>query len=111
MIPWWCGGGVVVFLTDNNTSPTKVVLSCFELLVGLWQFRFRLQQQHSMTYQVMKEINSTPFIVIINIRKQVRPEEPGTILERNRILMLGRSRPRRRNVKVQNQSLKNLQQN
>jgi hypothetical protein len=37
MIPaWWCGG-VVVFLTDNNTTPTKVVLSCFGLLVGLWQ--------------------------------------------------------------------------
>jgi hypothetical protein len=29
----WCGG----FLTDNNTTPTKVVLSCFRLLVGLWQ--------------------------------------------------------------------------
>jgi hypothetical protein len=35
---WWCGGGVVVVcLTDNNTTPTKVVLSCFGLLVGLWQ--------------------------------------------------------------------------
>jgi hypothetical protein len=34
----WCGGGVVVvFLTDNITTPTKVVLSCFGLLVGLWQ--------------------------------------------------------------------------
>ena len=32
----WCGG-VVFFLTDNNTTPTKVVLSCFGLLVGLWQ--------------------------------------------------------------------------
>jgi hypothetical protein len=28
---------VVVFFTDNNTTPTKVVLSCFGLLVGLWQ--------------------------------------------------------------------------
>jgi hypothetical protein len=37
MIPAWCGGVVVVFLTDNNTTPTKVVLSCFGLLVGLWQ--------------------------------------------------------------------------
>jgi hypothetical protein len=27
----WCGGGVVFFLTDNNTIPTKVVLSCFDL--------------------------------------------------------------------------------
>jgi hypothetical protein len=40
----WCGGVVVVvwwwwfFLTDNNTTPTKVVLSCFGLLVGLWQY-------------------------------------------------------------------------
>jgi hypothetical protein len=36
---WWCGGGGVVvdFLTDNITTPTKVVLSCFGLLVGLWQ--------------------------------------------------------------------------
>jgi hypothetical protein len=30
----WCG---MVFLTDNNTNPTKIVLSCFGLLVGLWQ--------------------------------------------------------------------------
>jgi hypothetical protein len=28
---------VVVFFTDNNTTPTKVELSCFGLLVGLWQ--------------------------------------------------------------------------
>ena len=28
----------MVFLTDNNTTPTKVVLGCFGLLVGLWQF-------------------------------------------------------------------------
>jgi hypothetical protein len=35
---WWCGGGGG-FFTDNNTTPTKVVLSCFGLLVGLWQFR------------------------------------------------------------------------
>jgi hypothetical protein len=28
----------VVFLTDNNTTPTKVVLICFGLLVGSWQF-------------------------------------------------------------------------
>jgi hypothetical protein len=26
---WWCGG----FFTDYNTTPTKVVLSCFGLLV------------------------------------------------------------------------------
>ena len=25
------------FPTDNNTTPTKMVLSCFGLLVGLWQ--------------------------------------------------------------------------
>jgi hypothetical protein len=43
VVVWWCGGvvvwwcGVVVFLTDNNTTPTKIVLSCFGLLVGLWQ--------------------------------------------------------------------------
>jgi hypothetical protein len=35
MVWWWCG--VVVFFTDYNTTPTKVVLSCFGLLVGLWQ--------------------------------------------------------------------------
>ena len=28
----WCG-----FLTDYKTTQTKVVLSCFGLLVGLWQ--------------------------------------------------------------------------
>ena len=32
----WC---CVVFLTDTNTTPTKVVLSCFGLLIGLWQLR------------------------------------------------------------------------
>jgi hypothetical protein len=31
---WWCGG----FITDYKTTSTKVVLSCFGLLVGLWQF-------------------------------------------------------------------------
>ena len=30
----WCG---VVFLTDTNTTPTKIVLGFFGLLVGLWQ--------------------------------------------------------------------------
>jgi hypothetical protein len=33
VVVWWCGG----FFTDYNTTPTKVVLSCFGLLVGLWQ--------------------------------------------------------------------------
>ena len=28
---------VVWVFTDYNTTPTKVVLSCFGLLVGLWQ--------------------------------------------------------------------------
>jgi hypothetical protein len=32
----WCGG----FITDYKTTPTKVVLSCFGLLVGLWQFTY-----------------------------------------------------------------------
>ena len=39
---WWCGG---FFLTDNNTTPTKVVLSCFGLLVGLWQIQKTAQNQ------------------------------------------------------------------
>ena len=26
-----CCGGYMCFFTDNNTTPTKVVLSCFEL--------------------------------------------------------------------------------
>jgi hypothetical protein len=33
VVVMWCG-----FFTDYNTTPTKVVLSCFGLLVGLWQF-------------------------------------------------------------------------
>jgi hypothetical protein len=32
----FCGGYMCVF-TYNNTTPTKVVLSCFGSLVGLWQ--------------------------------------------------------------------------
>ena len=38
---WWSGGMLMVWwfiLTDNNTTPTKGVLSCFGLLVGLWQY-------------------------------------------------------------------------
>ena len=31
---------MVVFFTDYNATPTKVVLSCFGLLVGLWQFAY-----------------------------------------------------------------------
>jgi hypothetical protein len=38
VVVWWCGGGG--FLTDNNTTSTKVVLSCFGLLVELWQYEF-----------------------------------------------------------------------
>jgi hypothetical protein len=34
MIP----GGGGWFFTDYNNTPTKVVLSCFGLMVGLWQF-------------------------------------------------------------------------
>jgi hypothetical protein len=39
VVVWWCGGVVwwCGFFTDYNTTPTKVVLSCFGLLVGLWQ--------------------------------------------------------------------------
>ena len=32
---WWCH---VCFFTNYNTTPTKVVLSCFGLLVGFWQY-------------------------------------------------------------------------
>ena len=35
-----CCGGYTCFFTDNNTTPTKVVLSFFGLLVGLWQLTF-----------------------------------------------------------------------
>jgi hypothetical protein len=42
VVVWWCGGGGGGFFTDYNTTPTKVVLSCFGLLVGLWQFVFGL---------------------------------------------------------------------
>jgi hypothetical protein len=48
MIPggvWWCGGGG--FITDYKTTPTKVVLSCFGLLVGLWQLDNFKQDLHS----------------------------------------------------------------
>jgi hypothetical protein len=45
-VVWWCGvmvwcGGVVwwwFISTDNNTTPNNVVLSCFGLLVWLWQY-------------------------------------------------------------------------
>jgi hypothetical protein len=41
MIPGgvWCG---VVSLSDTNTTPTKIVLSCFGLLVGLWQYKLNV---------------------------------------------------------------------
>jgi hypothetical protein len=41
---WWCGGGL---FTDNNTKPTKVVLSCLGLLVGLWQLWTLLKVKNS----------------------------------------------------------------
>jgi hypothetical protein len=42
-VVWWCGGGVGGgFPTDNNTTSTKVVLSCFGLLVELWQLYNKL---------------------------------------------------------------------
>ena len=44
----WCGGG---FFTDNNTTATKVVLSCFGLLVGLWQL-LHLSQSHALLHGI-----------------------------------------------------------
>ena len=40
VVVWLCVGVVVVwsgFFNDFNTTPSKVVFSCFGLLVGLWQ--------------------------------------------------------------------------
>ena len=37
----WC---VVGFFTDTNTTPTQIVLSCFGLLVGLWQLHCQPRQ-------------------------------------------------------------------
>jgi hypothetical protein len=70
-VAWWCGG----FFTDNNTTPTKVVLSCLGLLVGLWQLSieeqflqsiqcfylsdspsFRLLRNFIIEFQIWKEI-------------------------------------------------------
>jgi hypothetical protein len=33
VVVWWW-----FILTDNSATPAKVVLSCFGLLFGLWQF-------------------------------------------------------------------------
>ena len=47
VVVWWCGvvgSGGVGFLTDTNTTPTKAVLGCFGLFVGLWQ----LNEMHDM---------------------------------------------------------------
>jgi hypothetical protein len=41
----------VVFFTDYNTTP-KVVLSCFGLLVGLWQYYIMC-----ISYSQLIEIN------------------------------------------------------
>ena len=35
------------FFIDNRTTPTKVVLSCFGLLVGLWQYTKPQTQSYS----------------------------------------------------------------
>jgi hypothetical protein len=57
----WCGVVVVVvFLTDNNTTPTKVVLNCFGLLVGLWQLTLVTIQYSSML--IISEIKVELFI-------------------------------------------------
>ena len=39
-LPW-----TALNVTDNNTNPTKVVLSCFGLLVGLWQLFYISRRQ------------------------------------------------------------------
>jgi hypothetical protein len=48
----WCGGGG--FFTDNNTTPTKVVLSCFGLLVGLWQYLTQTAKMNQRIPYLMK---------------------------------------------------------
>jgi hypothetical protein len=34
----WCGMVWWFFLTDNDTTPTKIILHGFGLLFGLWQY-------------------------------------------------------------------------
>ena len=58
----WCGVGGMVFFTNNNTTPTKVVLSCFGLLVVLWQFQFVLKLK-------LLTISNTIYYIICNPRK------------------------------------------
>ena len=51
---WWCG----CFLTDNNTKPTKVVLSCFGLLVGLWQYDIKKAEDDNINVDMNDTVKS-----------------------------------------------------
>ena len=52
--------GVVVFiLTDNKTTPTKVVFSCFGLLVGLWQLEADTSSNNANYLNVKEELPET----------------------------------------------------
>ena len=68
----WCGGGVV-FLTDNKTTPTKVVLSFFGLLVGLWQFGYKWPKLEPSLNAVSASVEfCTPLRGVGNIKNKMR---------------------------------------
>ena len=53
---------VVVFLTDNNTNPTKVGSSCFGLFVGLWQYNIIYKPENSnRRYKKQMQMNEWSF--------------------------------------------------
>jgi hypothetical protein len=65
----WCGGGGGGFFsTDNNTTPTKVVLSCFGLLVGLWQVQYNNNStklaQRRLSWLKSTELHATTMLLL-----------------------------------------------
>jgi hypothetical protein len=63
---------VVVFLTDNSTTPTKVVLSCFGLLVGLWQLGQKCKSMEQEVENLTGEITALK----VELDKKTEAVEP-----------------------------------
>jgi hypothetical protein len=65
----WCGGGG--FFTDNNTTPTKVVLSCFGLLVGLWQLSHLCLGKREIAFMVHLYVKESQYLVQLSLFKEI----------------------------------------
>ena len=78
---WWGG-----FLTDYKTTPTKVVLSCFGLLVGLWQYLVIRCMKKILPIQTNKQFQSTFLLFVGFYLQSVMQFKLGR--QRNRVSLI-----------------------